>query len=884
MKRIRKLCAIMFTDIEGYTALMQRDEAKGLETRGKHREVFERETSAFHGKIIQYFGDGTLSIFDSAVEAVNCSIELQKAFLKAPQVPVRIGIHMGEVIISENDIVGDSVNIASRIESLAIPGSVLISGKVKKEIKNQQSIVTIPLGTFSFKNDENDREVFAIAHPSLVTPSRDQVNTSAKLKKKKDKSIFFSFFYNNKKNLIRLIFPILALLLIGAIWIGTKNNNANKTYKENLLFQIDSLSEELYFVSGQSGEGINAWKAYQLALKYQEDFPKDPDLEKLWLKFSQPVTIITEPSGADVYIKAYQEEEWYYWGKTPIDSTILSYGFINIKFEKDTYSTAEDVIWNTVFYDKTHTYKLVPTNELHDGMVLVQPPIHPHAFSSINLPALEHYSGEFFMDKFEVSNKQFQEFADQGGYARKEFWTFPFVEDGQNIPWEEAMDRFSDQTGLPGPVTWIGGRFQDGEEDLPVTGISWYEAAAYAQFMGKQLPSIYHWRQAYGIYFSSVFLPESNLLNNKPWPVSHGKSLGRFGVLNFTGNAREWLYNKWGNNSYRLMVGGGWNDPIWAFHRTDGINPFNREITNGFRCILDRNDNSNAFKIQIPDKRQYKDYYNLKPVNEETFDILLRQFEYNQDNLNAEIVTNTEEEYWIKEEIEMNTAYDNGSLTAFLFIPKNSTPPYQTVVYWPGSNALNEDNLQIRVIDFLMKNGRAVLYPIYLGTYTRKVPKENDTQQNNQYTQRDMRIKQVKDLKKSLDYLITRNDIDTSKLAYAGNSWGGGLGPLVLAVEKRFKAAVLVTAGLHDHLLSETDPINYIGHVKVPVLILNGKYDQFNPYEQTQKPFLDLLGTPDQHKKLVTYESNHHIPKTEMIKETLGWLNKYLGPVEPLKK
>ena len=173
----RRLAAIMFTDIEGYTALMQEDEKQAINIRDAHRKIFNSITEKYGGKILQYYGDGTLSIFNSTLEAVHCGIEMQKAFRahKIPEarldsIPVRIGIHSGDIVYSEDDIIGDSVNIASRIESLSTVGSVFISGKVYEEIKNQASIEAESMGWFNLKNVSNPVEVFALSNPGLVVP------------------------------------------------------------------------------------------------------------------------------------------------------------------------------------------------------------------------------------------------------------------------------------------------------------------------------------------------------------------------------------------------------------------------------------------------------------------------------------------------------------------------------------------------------------------------------------------------------------------------------------------------------------------------------------------------------------------------------------------
>jgi LuxR family maltose regulon positive regulatory protein len=165
----------MFTDIEGYTALMQQNEEKAIQAREKHRRIFNSITKKHKGKILQYYGDGTLSIFDSAIDAVKCGTEMQLGFQKDPTIPVRIGIHTGDIIFSEEEIIGDGVNVASRIESLAVPGSVFISDKVYDEIKNQESIKTSMLKTFKLKNIEKPIEVYAISNVGLIVPRSEDI-------------------------------------------------------------------------------------------------------------------------------------------------------------------------------------------------------------------------------------------------------------------------------------------------------------------------------------------------------------------------------------------------------------------------------------------------------------------------------------------------------------------------------------------------------------------------------------------------------------------------------------------------------------------------------------------------------------------------------------
>lgn len=116
-KKMRRIAAIMFTDIVGYTALMQKDEEAAVRIRVRHREVFQQLHRPHDGEIIQYYGDGTLSIFKSAINAATCAHEIQMALQLGDPVPLRIGLHLGDIVFDETEVYGDGVNFASRIES-----------------------------------------------------------------------------------------------------------------------------------------------------------------------------------------------------------------------------------------------------------------------------------------------------------------------------------------------------------------------------------------------------------------------------------------------------------------------------------------------------------------------------------------------------------------------------------------------------------------------------------------------------------------------------------------------------------------------------------------------------------------------------------------------
>jgi TolB-like protein/class 3 adenylate cyclase/AraC-like DNA-binding protein/Tfp pilus assembly protein PilF len=179
-RKKRQLAAIMFTDIVEYTALMQGNEKVAVNARARHREVFEQQHNLYQGEIIQYYGDGTLSVFKSAIEAVTCAIEIQSLLQQGDIVPLRIGLHLGDIVFDDTEVYGDGVNFASRIETLGAAGSILLSEKINDELKNHVTISTTSLGHFELKNIDRPAEVFAISNKGIKVPTSSEVNGKQK--------------------------------------------------------------------------------------------------------------------------------------------------------------------------------------------------------------------------------------------------------------------------------------------------------------------------------------------------------------------------------------------------------------------------------------------------------------------------------------------------------------------------------------------------------------------------------------------------------------------------------------------------------------------------------------------------------------------------------
>jgi dienelactone hydrolase len=180
------------------------------------------------------------------------------------------------------------------------------------------------------------------------------------------------------------------------------------------------------------------------------------------------------------------------------------------------------------------------------------------------------------------------------------------------------------------------------------------------------------------------------------------------------------------------------------------------------------------------------------------------------------------------------------------------------------------------MVDFWMKNGRAVVWPQYYSTYGRG---DHDKSNVDSWKQTYENI--ITDVHVACDYIDTREDLNSEEIAYYGVSWGGGIAPYILALEDRIKVGILALFGLSSfekYMFKEFDQVDYLPRVRIPMLLLGGKYDLDFTLEQ-QKAFYDLLGTPKDMKKWMTYESAHNIPRKYLINESVDWLDKYFEQV-----
>jgi len=868
MSESRQLAAIIFADIAGFSALMQSDEKRALELRQKLKDKLESSVEKYDGQIVKWMGDGVICTFNSAVQSVRTAIEVQREMLRDPIVPLRVGIHQADVIFHDGDVHGDGVNIASRLESFAITGSIFISSKVQEDIKSQGDIETTSLGKYLLKNMQEPVEIFAVSNAGL------QVPINKKLDGKGIKYVSDKISIRKRTLLLRLLF-VLAIVAAAAYFFVP--SYLNKLHARNTLVPaIQNLANDNFYMPTAG---------FDMAIEAEKHIPGDSALIKLWPAIAAVVSIETEPTGAEVYWKDYDkpDDEWRSAGSTPLEDLKLPRGYLRMEFRKDGYQTVEYAgPWAKTIGPQIDTVKLDALESLPKDMARV-----PANEARMYIVGLEQTGGkqvgEFLIDKYEVSNKEFKAFVDAGGYMDTGYWHHPFYAKGVEYAAAEAMATFKDKTNQPGPATWEAGTYPDGMEDHPVTGVSWYEAAAYAAFAKKQLPTIYHWSVVAHTNRTQYIVPLSNFSGKSTLPGGSLDGYSAFGIYDLAGNAREWCMNESDIKGQCYILGGGWNDPTYAFNDSYTQSAMDRSVANGFRCmkLLDGDTTMAALTANVAPL--FRDYSNEKPVDERTFALFLNQFVYDKNPLNATVEQTMEGDTWKAEKIAYDAGYNNERMEAWLYLPKDAKGPYQTIVFFPGSNAIYsrqyDPNYTPRLLGFLMKSGRALMVPIYKGTHERHDDLKSDLPDETVFY-KDHLIMWGKEVQRTIDYLETRSDIEADQIGYLGWSWGGYMGGIMPAVEKRIKASVLNVGGMvMSRSLPEADQLNYLPRVTQPTLMLNGKHDMFFPLETSQKPMFELLGTHKEHKRIIIYEAGHLVPRLDFVKESLAWYDTYLGKV-----
>jgi formylglycine-generating enzyme required for sulfatase activity len=630
--------------------------------------------------------------------------------------------------------------------------------------------------------------------------------------------------------------------------------------------------------------------------------PDDSLLNSLMPLFTTVYAITSTPSGADVFARGYDDlkGEWQHMGRTPLTRVELPRRAMRWRIEKAGFETVERANTALGYRSGIGKYLTQDAGQLNVTMSAVgeQPadmvlvPGGSTAFILDRLPPQQVPA--FLVDRNEVTNAEYKEFVQAGGYERRSWWEgFDIRRDGESLPFDAAMRLFVDATDRAGPAGWELGSYPEGKGSFPVAGISWYEAMAYARYRGKSLPTLYHWAHAASLADGSLAAstaPLSNLGTSGSAPVGQFQGLGPYGTSDLFGNVREWILNTGPTGGW--VVGGSWEDPWYSYAATAPAALLERSSLNGFRLVQNLNEPTNGPALRATldlATRGRADLASLTPVSDETFATFLPQLAYSPGPLDATApATMATTEDWIKQRVTINT-YDQERMDVILFVPRRARPPFQPVILFSGSQVFMfpgtvdslEPGFAALPVDYIVKSGRMIVQPVFQGSFERlKTPIDHGDPVR---ITRNL-IEWRWDLGRTLDYLATRPDVDAERVGYVGLSLGGQTAVGLLAVESRIKAAVLLSGGLRDDpgRTPFLDMVNYAPRVRIPVLMVNGRYDEYNPVESSQLPLFGLLGSAPGQKQHVILESGHGSPpRNEALKETLGWYDKYLGPVNP---
>ena len=603
-------------------------------------------------------------------------------------------------------------------------------------------------------------------------------------------------------------------------------------------------------------------------------------------------SIRTQQDGVSVSWKAYgQVDDWRFLGKTPLKPTRLPRGILKFKLEKEGYETTYFSSSNPSlkFYNSPfdpgwnlEPINLQPQGSVPNGMIYIQGGNFVPALTGSGVdPVFLH---PFYIDKFEVTNKDYKEFLDAGGYSNSQYWVeMDFIKDGIALSFEEAKKMMVDSTGMTGPAGWEVGTYLQGTENYPVTGISWYEALAFARYKGNILPPMYHWAKAafppdeIVSPISPKLLKRANFSKEKITNVGQGE--GAYGTFDMAGNAKEWVWNIFGGRG--LTLGGAFDEPTYLASQTAPEPRMNRSLKNGFRTVRlinprDLNPFGDPIETQAPRDLSY-----YKPMSEEVFNVYARSYQVSSSRpKHTEVYIDDSHPVWIKEKISLDVGYNNETMDVLIFKPKNSFGPSSPVIIHPGANyyttppEIDDVNPGEFSLDFLIKSGKTLVWPAWKGSLNR-MPENRSSNEDTLRQFRSQFIAWVDDTDKTLDYLETRSDIDSNNIFYLGMSYGALVNTHTLLFEDRYKGAILYVGGAFPTYPPLVDGINHLPRIKTPFLMLNGEQDYLVP-KSAANFFFQSTGTPSEDKKIIFYDSGHWpLPRNQMIKETLSFIDQY---------
>jgi formylglycine-generating enzyme required for sulfatase activity/dienelactone hydrolase len=639
--------------------------------------------------------------------------------------------------------------------------------------------------------------------------------------------------------------------------------------------------------------------AFDLAVEAERYLSGDTVLARLFETVSDIVTITTDPEGADVYLwrlPSTEEEarqDSVFIGTTPVRAMRVARAEYRVEIHKEGHTTLERVVSSAFGRSESGTdgrrvdLPLTPSSADAAPPDMVAIPGGEYEIMSPDVPpGFESELQAYLLDRYEVTNQQYAEFVRSGGYANAGYW--------QRAAAGVGPGGFVDRTGLPGPRGWTSQEAPVGKDSHPVTGVSWYEAAAFCASVGKRLPTLYEWEKAArdgarshpGVimpwgYMSAATQAErrANFSGAGTMPVDTLPfGISPFGAYAMAGNVKEWLANPVGDGF--TVAGGSWQDPAYLFADLGSLPGATATPALGFRCartagLSTGNQGADRLSLDAPTPV-------YRPVDAATFETLLSHYRYDRQPSNARSVEVVETADWSRERLWLD-GVDGDSILAYLYLPKRAAPPLQTLVYVPNAGAFFFEPVWQQAEEVLgshIKAGRAVLVVALKGMVERAGPAGFAQPPSISVRFRDLMVLHATELRLGIDYLETRDEIDVERLAYVGLSLGAGSRLPFAAVDERYRAVILMGAGIDERVLPtlpEAANFNFAPYIKPPKLMINGRQDEEHPWNTRALPLWNLLREP---KELVLLDGAGHHPPVEMrVQPINAFLDKTLGPV-----
>ena len=650
----------------------------------------------------------------------------------------------------------------------------------------------------------------------------------------------------------------------------------------------------------------NYSEAFDLATRASRYLPDDPAMARLFPQIAQTVTVVSEPPGALVFMKRFSIGEAgdaparELLGQTPIADKQLARGDYIFQIEKEGYSP-EEMIVSTSPISGTGTLLLPPPARIEQRLIeqgrvperMVFVPGGEYRLVSWRRPTDARVRlDDYFIDKYEVSNREYKEFILAGGYLKKDYWKHAFHKEGKPITWEEGLAEMRDRTGLPGPRDWSNQEYPAGKADHPVTAITWYEAAAYAEFRGKRLPTVFQWEKAarngqqtlMGLAMPWGAIAETtdyraNFKSNGTLEVTALEfGMSRYGCYNMAGNAAEWCANTTADGF--IAAGGSWEDPAYLFGYFGEYPGFERgsEVGSvlrktGFRCVVNAEGatgDQGSMRLDLNTEAP-----SFKPAPDSEYGKLLAHYQYEAGPLAAEVVEIKEAEAWTREKIVYNGARGKRAI-AYLYLPKNFQRPLQVIHFIPAGDVFARfrpltEAIEV-TLDAFMKGGRAVFSVVLEGFIERDRPPGYQRPLTTMVEFVEETAANIEDMRRGLDYLETRGDVDARRIAYIGPS-ASDFKLIMPAVEQRYGAVIFNGAAArkyHDQWHPAANPINFVSRIRAPKLLMHGRYDEASSVKTEGEPLYALMPQP---KRLEIYEGGH-IPNFHIWIPTISaWLD-----------